>query len=128
MGEIRVLLVDDESELVSTMQERMGLRDIQAELALNGAEAMEKLKSGLFNVVVLDIHMPGTSGLDVLKAMKALRPEVEIILLTGRGSEEDRDKGASLGAFDYVVKPVNIEILIEKILQAIEKKSEPSNG
>ncbi|MFH1539737.1 MAG: response regulator [bacterium] len=122
MENLRVLLVDDENELVCTMEERLKLRDIHAEFTLSGAEALERLREKEFDVVVLDIHMPGTSGLDVMKEIKKIHPETEVILLTGRGSEKHREIGLQLGAYDYVVKPINIEKLIEKMKSAAEKK------
>lgn len=122
MQKLRVLLVDDENELVSTLEERLSFRNIHAEFVLNGDEALVLLKEKDFDVVVLDIHMPGTSGMDVMKEIKQISPETEVILLTGRGSEKDKERGINLGAFDYVVKPVNIEILVEKMNKAAEKK------
>ena len=122
MDNMKVLLVDDEKELVATLEERLELRNIHAEFTLCGNKAVKLIEQKDYDVVVLDIHMPGMSGIDIMKTIKSIKPEVQVILLTGRGSEKDRQKGMELGAFDYVVKPVNIDILIEKMKKAVEGK------
>jgi len=119
MDRLRVLLVDDEEELVSTLTERLMLREIDAEGVFTGADALSRIQDTEFDVVVVDVMMPGMGGLEVMRAIKALRPKVQVILLTGRGSEKESAIGIKEGAFDYLVKPVNIESLITKMREAV---------
>lgn len=118
MAEIKVLLVDDERELVTTLVERLGYRGVQADFALSGAEALEKLKRGRFTVVVLDVKMPGMSGLDVLTTIKRDYPTLPVLLITGHGSPADEGK-IPVEAFDYLPKPISLERLLHKIREAV---------
>jgi DNA-binding response OmpR family regulator len=118
MDQLRVLVVDDEVELVQTLIERLQLRGIDAEGATTGSEAMERLEGREFDVVVLDVKMPGIDGLDLLRKIKKLRPTLNVILLTGRGSDRESQIGLGEGAFDYLVKPINIEDLIKRMKDA----------
>jgi DNA-binding response OmpR family regulator len=119
MPELRVLLVDDEEELVGTLAERLSLRGYDVTYLLDGAEAVRRAAQEPFDVLVLDVMMPGMNGLEVLKEIKRTRPEMPVILLTGRGSEQDSQTGLELGAFDYIMKPVKIDRLIEIMLKAV---------
>lgn len=119
MPELRVLLVDDEEELVGTLAERLSLRGYEVTYLLDGAEAVRRAAQEPFDVLVLDVMMPGMNGLEVLKEIKRTRPEMPVILLTGRGSEQDSQTGLELGAFDYIMKPVKIDRLIEIMLKAV---------
>lgn len=121
MGRLRVLIVDDEEELVSTLTERLALRDIDADGAVNGADALKRIQEKDYDVVVLDVKMPGLDGLEVMRKMGAMRPKMQVILLTGRGSERESRIGIEEGAFDYLVKPVDIEDLIQKMREAVNK-------
>jgi DNA-binding response OmpR family regulator len=118
MDSLRVLLVDDEEELVSTLKERLILRGIDADGVVTGNDALNRIRDAEFDVVVLDVKMPGMDGLKVMKEMKTIRPGMQVILLTGRGSETESEIGIKEGAFDYLVKPVNIEELIKKMREA----------
>ena len=117
----KVLLVDDEKEFVSTLAERLRLRGIQAEEAGGGEEALRLIAHSAPQVVVLDVMMPGMGGLEVLQRVKSTHPNIEVILLTGIGSTKEGVEGMRLGAFDFLMKPLQIEELIEKIKAAIEK-------
>lgn len=117
----KVLLVDDEEEFVRTLAERLALRGIEARMALNGEEALQALEEALPHVLILDMMMPGLGGLDVLKRVRHQYPEVRVILLTGHSSPRDGVEGMRLGAFDYLMKPINIKELIEKIGKAMEE-------
>lgn len=121
MKDWTVLLVDDEEEFVVTLAERLRMRGIQAETELDGAAALNKLETYKPQVVVLDLMMPGMSGLTVLERVKQLYPKMEVILLTGIGSTSEGVAGMRLGAFDYLMKPLQIEELIEKIGLAVNK-------
>lgn len=118
MEGIKVLLVDDEEEFVVTLAERLRLRGIEALVAMDGDEALAKVQDEAPQVVVLDVMMPGTSGIDVLQHLRRRHPEVQVILLTGRGSTKEGIEGMRLGAFDFLMKPVKIEELTRKLEEA----------
>jgi len=118
MEKLKVLLVDDEEDFVSTLAERLQLRDIMTLIATDGDQALQIIDTDKPPVVVLDVMMPGIGGLDVLQQIKRRYPQTQVILLTGRGSTKDGIKGMRLGAFDYLMKPVKIEGLIQKLNEA----------
>jgi len=120
MEKLKVLLVDDEEEFVSTLAERLEIRDIETLVAIDGDQALHMVEKDRPPLVVLDVLMPGIGGLDVLKQIKGRHPEIQVILLTGHGSTRDGMKGMRLGAFDYIMKPVKIEELINKMNEALE--------
>ncbi len=119
MPDWKILIVDDEKDFVSTLAERLRLRGIRADEAPSGEEALRMIAVDAPQVVVLDIMMPGMSGLDVLKRIKADYPQIEVILLTGLGTKKE---GMDLGAMDCLIKPLQIEELIEKINKAVQKE------
>ena len=121
MDRLRVLFVDDEEELVDTVVERLGFRGIEAQGALSGAAALDLIAQQDFDVVVLDVKMPGLSGFDVLRALRQQRRDLAVVFLTGHGAEEDAQEGMRMGAFDYLMKPIDIDALI-KILQRAAQK------
>ncbi len=123
MQNLKVLLVDDEEEFVTTLAERLELREIQAQAVTDGEIALQMIETDPPRVVILDVMMPGLGGLEVLKRIKAQNPQIHVILLTGRGSTKEGIEGMQLGAFDYLMKPINIEELIKKMQEAI--KSHP---
>lgn len=120
MEKLKVLLVDDEQEFVSTLAERLEFRDIETLVAMNGDQALHMIEEHKPPLVILDVLMPGIGGLDVLKRIKRKHPEIQVILLTGHGSTKDGIKGMHQGAFDYLMKPVNIEELIHRMNEALE--------
>ena len=115
----KVLLVDDEEEFVTTLAERLKLRGIDASIATNGKEALTRIDADRPHVVVLDVLMPGLGGLAVLDQIRTTDPQIKVILLTGRGSVQEDDQRVPPGAFDYLIKPVNIDDLIEKMREAL---------
>ncbi len=115
----KVLLVDDEQEFVSTLAERLGLRGIDAAVASDGEEALRMVDDIRPQVVVLDLMMPGMSGVEVLQQIKSLYPETRVLLLTGHGSTREGIEGMRLGADDYLMKPINIDELIDKMKKAM---------
>jgi CheY-like chemotaxis protein len=117
----RVLLVDDEKEFVQTLSERLRMRKMTTSVAYGGEEALAIADKEETDVMVLDLKMPGVNGYDVLKNMKEQRPHVEVIILTGHGSEEDRKRCLSMGAFAYLQKPADIDRLTETMKAAYEK-------
>ena len=118
MPALKILLVDDEKEFASTLGERLELRGFQVQVANNGDQALLAMSENLPQVVVLDVKMPGLGGMEVLKRMRANYSEVPVILLTGIGSSEEGDRGMELGAFDCLIKPIQIETLIGKLYEA----------
>jgi CheY-like chemotaxis protein/cytidylate kinase len=119
----KVLLVDDEREFVQTLSERLIMRDMGSAVAYDGESALAMIHEHEDEpeVMILDLKMPGIDGIEVLKRVKQTRPEIEVIILTGHGSNEDRETCMRLGAFAYLQKPVDIDVLTQTLKQANEK-------
>ncbi len=117
----RLLLVDDEKEFVQTLSERLKLRQFPSEIAYDGEQALEMTEKDDTEVMILDLKMPGIDGLEVLKKIKKTKPDIEVIILTGHGSEEDRKKCMELGAFAYLQKPADIDLLTSTMKKAYAK-------
>ena len=123
MISFRILIVDDEKPFVDTLVSRFNKRHLDATGVFSGEEAVELMKESLFDVVILDIKMPGgMDGIETLREIKKIQPLTEVLLLTGHGSVETSIEGMKLGAFDYILKPVKLENLLTKMAQAFEKK------
>lgn len=120
----KVLLVDDEKEFVLTLAERMQMRGFDPEVAFSGEQALEKLARDIPDVMVLDLKMPGIDGLEVLRRVKKSHPRVQVIILTGHGSERDEAAARRLGAFDHLQKPVDLNDLLLTMEQAYEEDRE----
>ena len=118
MLQLKVLLVDDEQEFVTTLADRLELRGMDVEIATDGEAALGIVETDPPQVVVLDVMMPGLSGMEVLERIKTVDSNIQVILLTGHGGTKDGIKGMQLGAFDYLIKPVDIDELIEKLNEA----------
>lgn len=119
MAKIRVLIVDDEEELVSILVERLRFRGYEAVGVLGGNEAIAKALVQEFDVAVIDVKMPEINGIETLRRLKKIKPSLKIILLTGHRAEDEGEEGLAEGAFDYLIKPVNIEDLTGKINAAL---------
>ena len=119
MQQLRILIVDDEEDLVATMAERLTLREIQAEAVTSGIDALRCMKEQEFDAIVLDVKMPGIDGLQLMAEIRRTHPTLPVIMLTGHGSAADAERGIRQGAFDYLMKPVDIDSLIEKIRTAV---------
>ena len=118
-----IMLVDDEVPFVETMTKRLEKRELAVITAYDGKEAIEKLKKNRnLDVVILDVKMPGMDGLEVLKAIKKTNPLTEVIMLTGHATVESAIEGMKLGAYDYLMKPCDIEVLMTKVEEATNKK------
>ena len=117
----KVLLVDDEREFVQTLSERLMLRDMGSAIAYDGESALNVVKEDDPEVIIIDLKMPGVNGIEVLKRVKKARQEIEVIVLTGHGSESDKKLCMDLGAFAYMQKPVDINELSDAIKKAYEK-------
>jgi DNA-binding response OmpR family regulator len=120
--DIELLIVDDEVELAATIAERLEIRGIKTQTASDGETALSLIKSRPPDVVVLDLMMPGMGGLEILRQIKLLNLNIPVILLTGYGSKERSIEGMNSGAFDYVMKPCNLDDLITKIQEAVNRK------
>jgi DNA-binding NtrC family response regulator len=118
----RVLLVDDEEEFLDTVVKRLKLRKVQVFGARSGPQALEFLEQNPMDVVVLDVKMPDMDGIEALRVMKTRYPLVEVIMLTGHASLEVAIEGMEAGAFDYLMKPINIDELLYKVQDAYKKK------
>ncbi len=118
---VRLLLVDDEKEFVQTLSERLKLRQFPSEIAYDGKQALEITEKDETEVMILDLKMPGIDGFEVLKKIKKTKPDIEVIILTGHGSEEDRKKCMELGAFAYLQKPADIDLLTSTMKDAYAK-------
>ncbi len=117
----KVLLVDDEREFVQTLSERLMLRDMGSAVAFDGESALKLVHEDDPEVMILDLKMPGIDGIEVLRRVKDTQPGIEVIILTGHGSESDRETCMQLGAFAYLQKPVDIEVLSNTLKRANEK-------
>lgn len=120
----RILIVDDEEEFVKALSERLTIRDYDVSTSLSGEEAIEKLKHYLFDVIILDVLMPGMSGIETLREIKKIKPLIEVIMLTGNATVEAAIEGLKLGALDFLLKPCETKDLVVKIDNAYEKKAE----
>ncbi|QJB56052.1 response regulator [Pseudodesulfovibrio sp. zrk46] len=117
----KVLLVDDEREFAQTLSERLMMRDMGSAVVYDGEAALDLVSEDEPEVMVLDLKMPGIDGIEVLRRVKAEHPNVEVVILTGHGSEKDREICMELGAFAYLHKPVDIDVLSETLKAANEK-------
>ena len=117
----RVLLVDDEREFAETLSERLMIRDVGTAVAHDGQSALSLIENDDPEVMIIDLKMPDISGLEILKKVKNTRPEIEVIVLTGHGSDADKDVCLNLGALAYLQKPVEIEELNALIQKANAK-------
>ncbi|MGD2068195.1 MAG: response regulator [Gemmatimonadota bacterium] len=117
-GALKVLFVDDEEDFVRTIAERTRMRDLGGDVALSGEAALAALEDDLPDVMVLDLRMPGMDGLDVLRHVKRHHPRVEVIIMTGHGSAGDEAEARRIGAFEYLQKPVEFDVLMETIRAA----------
>lgn len=122
MEKFRVLIVDDEVDFVETIVKRLIDRGLDVAGVHSGPEALDMMDKRDFDVVILDVKMPGMDGIETLRAMKKKRPLTEVIMLTGHGSVESGIQGLQLGAYNYVMKPVPLNDLLKQMAQAYERK------
>jgi len=123
MSLANILLVDDEVAFLNAITRRLETRDLKTGTAYSGPEALEKLAADdSIEVVILDVKMPGMDGLETLKHLRSRFPLVEVIMLTGDATVENGILGMKLGAFDYLMKPCDIDLLVAKVSEAAAKK------
>jgi len=121
MEDFKVLLVDDEEDFLESLSDRLRLRDVKPDTATNGQEALDRVKSEKPTVIVLDLKMPGMDGMEVLRRIRKSHPRVQVVMLTGHGSEKDREEAERLGAFAYLQKPVPMDRLMDTLKGAYKK-------
>ena len=119
---IKILLVDDEKDFTEVLSERMETRGFSVEIADSGLVAIEKVKVQSYDVIILDLAMPGMDGIDVLKILLKENPDFQIIFLTGHATLEKGIEAVKLGAVEFMEKPVNIEHLLEKVNEAKSRR------
>jgi len=117
-----ILLVDDEVNFLNALSQRFEARGFKADAVTNGEEALEKVKGKNYNIVILDLVMPGMGGIEVLKDIKKNYPALPVIILTGQGTTEKAVEAMKEGAMDYMEKPADIDTLVKKTLEARHKR------
>ena len=123
MSDGRVLLVDDEVEFVETLAMRLETRNFTVAVAASGEVAVEKAQDASYDAILLDLAMPGMDGIETLKRLRELNPDSQVVLLTGRATVKTATEAMRLGALDLLEKPVDIEVLVEKIKEAATNKT-----
>ncbi len=124
MEGIKVLLVDDEQEFIETLAKRLNTRGFQAATALSGDDAIALLRERDFDVVILDVVMPGKDGIETLQEIKSLKPLTEVVMLSGHANLELAINGMKFGSFDFLVKPPELGDLVDKINKAFAHKAD----
>jgi DNA-binding response OmpR family regulator len=122
MEKFKVLIVDDELDFLETIVKRLRARNVEVSGVESGYLALEALDSYSPDVIILDVKMPGLDGIETLREIKKKKPLTEVIMLTGHASVESGIQGMQLGAFDYLMKPIALDELLEKVRQAYERK------
>ncbi|MEW5746519.1 MAG: response regulator [Nitrospirota bacterium] len=121
---IKVLLVDDEEAFVNTLAQRLKMRDLLVDTVYDGEQALSFIKKTEPDVIVLDLKMPGLHGIEVLREVKKVKQQIQVIILTGHGTEKDEAEAKKLGGFDFLRKPADIDLLVAKIKEAFQEKVE----
>lgn len=117
-----VLIVDDEHDFVETLVKRLERRGFLVRGVSSGRGALDLLATHFFDVVVLDVMMPGMDGIEVLREIKISWPQVQVVLLSGHGGEELGLRGMAYGAYAYLLKPVSLKKLVETVYRAFEER------
>jgi DNA-binding NtrC family response regulator len=123
VSDFRVLFVDDEADFLETILKRMQKRGVAASGVDSGEESLTWLQQNPADMVVLDVRMKGMDGIQTLRAVKSAHPLIEVIMLTGHASLEIAREGMKLGAFDYLMKPIDLDELLYKLEDAYQKKT-----
>lgn len=118
----RILLVDDEKDFIETLSERMEVRGMAVVTADNGYDAIEKAKKESFDAVILDLQMPGLNGIETLKRLLEIDPNLQVIMLTGHATVQKGVEAVKLGAADFLEKPTELSVLIDRIKEAKVKR------
>ncbi|MCL7487600.1 MAG: response regulator [Desulfobulbaceae bacterium] len=120
--EASVLLVDDEEQFLDMLSQRLGTRGLKVNTVTSGEEALDRVTDHNYDAIVLDLAMPGMNGIETLKQIKEKRPDIEIIMLTGHANVKDGIEAMKIGAEDFLEKPIDINVLLEKISEAKHKR------
>lgn len=120
----RLLIVDDEKEFTETLSERLTIREYHVATSYSGKDALGKIETHNFDVVILDVSMPGMDGIETLREIKKIKPLTEVIMLTGKATVESAIDGMKMGAVDYLMKPCDTGVLEEKINMAHKRRKE----
>jgi DNA-binding NtrC family response regulator len=120
---MKLLIVDDESDFLGTLLKRMKRRQVDVQGVGSGEAALQWIKTNDVDVVILDVRMPGMDGIETLRAIKKRHPLIEVIMLTGHASMEVAIEGMGMGAFDYLMKPMDMDELLYKAEDAFKKKT-----
>ena len=123
MSQLKVLIVDDEVEFATALSERLRLRNYDSQAVFNTKDALSIIKNNSYEVVLLDFEMPGMDGIEVFKIIKQTDPTLDVIMLTGGGKLKNMEEVMQIGAFDYLMKPVDLGDLIIKINNARKRRS-----
>lgn len=123
MATIQVLIVDDEEEFANTLAERMRNRDIVANVVGSGEDAIASVSKTTYDAIILDLIMPGLDGIETLKKILSINPDLQVILLTGRGTVSKSVEALKIGAFEFLEKPVKFDDLLGKINKAKSLKT-----
>jgi len=118
MAKARVLLVDDEEDFTATLAERLVTRGLDVDVSSNGPEAIERVRDKTYDALVLDLAMPGMDGIETMKRLLAINPDLQVILLTGRGTVRKGVEAMSSGAMEFLEKPADINLLLTQIEKA----------
>jgi len=119
---IKLLFVDDEKAYVDVLSNRLTKRNIEVVKAYDGSDGIQALRNQDFDVAILDLKMEDMDGIEVLKIFKKMYPQMEVIMLTGHGSEKAAREGIQYGAFDYLTKPCELDELLQKIREAVQQR------
>jgi len=122
--DIKVLLVDDETAFVDTLAQRLKMRELNVSTVYDGEQALSYVKGIEPDVMVLDLKMPGLHGIEVLREVKKDYPQMQVIILTGHGTDRDAEEAKRLGGFDFMRKPADIDNLVRRIKEAYSEKIE----
>jgi len=123
MSDTTVLLVDDEPDFVQVLSHRLESRDLSVETATSGEEALEKAREHVFDAIVLDMAMPGLSGVETLKALREINPDLQVIVLTGRATLAQAVEAMKAGALDLMEKPAEMDELVTLIEEAAHRRA-----
>ena len=124
---IKVMLIDDEVAFANTLAQRLRMRHLKVDTAYDGEQALSKLKQTETDIIVLDLKMPGMHGMEVLKEIKKAYPDIQVIVLSGHGTDKDEEEARRLGGFDFLRKPADIDHLEHKIRKAFKEKDYVGN-
>ncbi|MFH1090041.1 MAG: response regulator [Pseudomonadota bacterium] len=122
MTTMKIMLVDDEERFLTTTGKLLSRKGYDVLTASSGPEALEKLKSHNVHVVILDVKMPGMDGVATLKELKRHYPMIEVLMLTGNATVDSAIEGLKSGAYDYLMKPMDIDDLLDKAKEAFDKR------